>query len=732
MKKFQLFHVIILINLTLFVFSGIMLHSTYFSIKKELLNKNVAEIKTSVDALNKSFHSFIGDVMTSIGYLSEIDDVIQLNEKGKTLLKKFYDRHKHRKCGSPISTIKFISSTGQILFSYPQEKFVGFNVSGKKIFQKLRIDRSPVISNVSENLQGDKIIAAIMPVFNNQKLIGFISITIPFDYFKKSFLASIQFSEDSETYIIDKKGKIVFSEETDEIGKNFYEIPKHYFKYKDIFDLIKSDSSCFINFSYELDDQTIQSYAYMETLSLPGNSWRVFLEIPSEAMFASLEELTAKFSSIGVGLILIIFFAFIAHTLNVKKSTAILLEREQVFQTISQNTGQIAFEYDVHLRKVKLYSNVSKLLGYENSEIANIDRDLFKEFIHPEDLPQAEKLIEEAIKNKAEKLERRYRLRKKSGEYIYVEETVTIIYDNSGNPSKVLGTIKDISDKIAKEKELEQYRLHLEELVQQRTEELEKTLSRLRKEINERIEKEKQLEKAKKKIEAANKMKTEFLAQMSHEIRTPLNVILSHLSLLQFELEDTLDEELHDSINAISKASERIIRTIDLILNMTDVITGGYEAKFQLLDIHDDILRKIFVNSYPKAQAKNIAFVLHEPEGDPNVTGDEYSLQQIFDNLVDNAIKYTEKGKVEIRSYRNDNDKLVVEISDTGIGMDKEYLPYLFEPFSQEDQGYTRKFEGNGLGMALVKEYSKINDIDIEIDTEKGKGTTFRLIFNKS
>ena len=97
--------------------------------------------------------------------------------------------------------------------------------------------------------------------------------------------------------------------------------------------------------------------------------------------------------------------------------------------------------------------------------------------------------------------------------------------------------------------------------------------------------------------------------------------------------------------------------------------------------------------------------------------------------MIDNAIKYTGEGEVTINTYRNEANKLVVEIKDTGIGVDESYLPNLFEPFSQEEMGYTRKFDGNGIGLALVNRYSELNNAKIEVESRKNVGSTFKITF---
>ena len=233
-------------------------------------------------------------------------------------------------------------------------------------------------------------------------------------------------------------------------------------------------------------------------------------------------------------------------------------------------------------------------------------------------------------------------------------------------------------------------------------------------------------------LEKADKLKSEFLAQMSHEIRSPINVILSFSNLLKVELEDQLSPDLKESFNSISRAGTRIIRTIDLILNMSEIQTGTYDYQPKEFDLYEEILLLTIHEYTQKAKEKKLELSIVNNVEKPIVYADEYTIGQVFANLVDNSIKYTDSGSINISLDRNQSGNIIVTIKDTGRGIKEEYLPYLFTPFTQEEQGYTREFEGNGLGLALVKKYCDINRAEISVKSRKGSGSVFTVLFNSN
>jgi signal transduction histidine kinase len=261
---------------------------------------------------------------------------------------------------------------------------------------------------------------------------------------------------------------------------------------------------------------------------------------------------------------------------------------------------------------------------------------------------------------------------------------------------------------------------------------LEKSLSDQKNISASLIQRSNELKIAKEEAEKSELIKSNFLAQMSHEIRTPINTILSYISLLKEKVDGTHDKEIEDYFETINRGSYRIIRTIDMILNMSEIQAGCYKANREDLSLFEDILNPIINELKLPAQKKNLElYVVNSVSQSELINADRYSITQIFVNLLDNAIKYTHDGKIEVR-VSEDNDAVIIAIIDTGIGMSYDYLKNLFNPFSQEEGGYSRRYEGSGLGLSLVKNYCKLNDAELLVESAKGIGSKFTVIFKKN
>lgn len=238
-----------------------------------------------------------------------------------------------------------------------------------------------------------------------------------------------------------------------------------------------------------------------------------------------------------------------------------------------------------------------------------------------------------------------------------------------------------------------------------------------------------QLIRAKEEAEEANRLKSGFISMMSHEIRTPLNVILGFTSVLKENfMSDEKDEDTPKYFDAIEKSGKRLLRTINQILDISRIEAGEFEIHLKEININEKVLDAI-QQIKVLADTRNITFNISLDERNPVLILDEYCIDGILINLINNAVKFSkENSKIDISTEVSDN-KVIFKVRDYGIGMSEEYKKHLFQPFSQEEVGYGRPYEGTGLGLALTKKFVDLMKGEIKVCSEKEKGTQFEVIF---
>ncbi len=238
---------------------------------------------------------------------------------------------------------------------------------------------------------------------------------------------------------------------------------------------------------------------------------------------------------------------------------------------------------------------------------------------------------------------------------------------------------------------------------------------------------EKQLIAAKEHAIKNEQVKTMFLANMSHEIRTPLNSILGFTELIEEEVKNKFDADLQAYFEIIHVSGKRLWQTVHEILDISQIETGTFELKIETIDL-SRILKELGVSFRSKAQEKNLDLLVNIPSTEMQIAADEYCVTHALTNLIDNAIKYTNSGYVKIHTEVLDTS-IKVMIKDTGIGMSDEYQKRMFNAFSQESTGYTKHFQGVGLGLALAHRYLKLVKSDLELRSEQDVGSVFTITF---
>ncbi|MEO5326745.1 MAG: ATP-binding protein [Magnetococcus sp. THC-1_WYH] len=232
------------------------------------------------------------------------------------------------------------------------------------------------------------------------------------------------------------------------------------------------------------------------------------------------------------------------------------------------------------------------------------------------------------------------------------------------------------------------------------------------------------LELAKREAEAATQSKTQFLAHMSHEIRTPLNVILGMTQILS---ETPVSREQHQCLETLRIGGETLLSLVNDVLDLSKIEAGQMDltvTDFHLTKVIEQIanLQSFF------AREKGIGFKVRIGQDVPHyVQGDLDRLRQVLSNVVNNAIKFTSTGKVTVTVSKGQNQYILFEVRDTGIGMSKEQTEKVFQPFIQGDSTITRKHGGTGLGLTISRKLVEIMGGTMEVDSHLGKGSCFSI-----
>ena len=368
-----------------------------------------------------------------------------------------------------------------------------------------------------------------------------------------------------------------------------------------------------------------------------------------------------------------------------KRTQEALQESEQLFRTVFESAPVGIGLYNVP--KAQYFTNraLHEMLDYTHEDLNSVEK--WDRVVHPDERAPGAKRYAELLEGKRDYDEWEQRFIRRDGRLVIADGAFTVIKDAAGNPLYLLNTTKDITD---------------------------------------RKQAEADLVTAKEEAVAATKAKSDFLANMSHEIRTPMNAILG---MTHLALKTELAPKQRDYLTKTRIAAQALLGIINDILDFSKIEAGKLDIEtieFRL----DQVLDNLSSVVSQKAQDKNLEFLIAAPHDmPPNLIGDPLRLGQILINLVNNAVKFTDRGEVvvgvSLEEKVSERVKLKISVRDSGIGMKAEQTTRLFQAFSQADTSTSRKYGGTGLGLSISKRLVELMGGEIWVESQYGIGSTF-------
>ncbi|SMP50205.1 PAS domain S-box-containing protein [Desulfonatronum zhilinae] len=372
------------------------------------------------------------------------------------------------------------------------------------------------------------------------------------------------------------------------------------------------------------------------------------------------------------------------------KAEKALRNSQERFQLAMDATRDGLWDWNLETDEIYFSPAYTTMLGYAPGEIAPSVQ-FWSDNVHPDDLPLAWERITDCLENRLEKFEVEFRMRTKAGDWLWIQGRGSAVSrDQAGKATRMVGTHVDISERKAIE-------------------------GRLQEAIH--------------RAEAANQAKSAFLANMSHEIRTPMNGVIGLSRLL---LDTPLTDEQRNLAGTILSSAEVLLGLINDILDLTKVESGKLELEvvpFDLAQILDE-LTSIMAH---RARGKQLSLSCSlTPDVPPSLLGDSLRLRQVLINLMENALKFTDQGGVEVRVAVEQSDGSTVllrfTVLDTGIGISEDKLAGVFEKFQQADASSTRKYGGSGLGLAICKQLVELMGGKMGVESRVGEGSGFWFV----
>jgi PAS domain S-box-containing protein len=405
-------------------------------------------------------------------------------------------------------------------------------------------------------------------------------------------------------------------------------------------------------------------------------------------------------------------FRDLVGEVNVRKEREQELEASESRLRVSEDRVRLAvkaarlgiWDWDLARNELVWDDSMYRLYGVERAAF-RADYDAWKSCVVPQDVDRAVADVDAARKGERD-FASEFRIRRPDGTVRVLRGKGETFRDANGAPTRMVGVNWDVTAELEAEQELRRHRDHLEDLIRERTLELQA---------------------AKEQADGANRAKSAFLANMSHEIRTPMNAILGFGQLMRRDSE--LSARDRERLDRILASGEHLLELINNVLDMSKIEAGRMEARSTTFDLHE-ALRDVDAMIRVRAESKGLSLEVEGAADLPRyVRSDAAKLRQMLLNILGNAVKFTQHGRVRLRATARPSERgalLTFTVEDTGVGIAGAELDRVFEPFGQTESGMTAR-TGTGLGMPIARDFARMLGGDLTVASELGVGTTFVL-----
>lgn len=390
-----------------------------------------------------------------------------------------------------------------------------------------------------------------------------------------------------------------------------------------------------------------------------------------------------------------------------------LKKSEEKYRNILGSIKEGYFETDVMGNFTFFNDALCDLTGYSREELRNLN---YSELCDEETNRYLVNEIIKLIENKENFKILEYVQINKDKSEVNLESSVYLMYNSENEVNGIKGMVRDVTERKKSEALRKQFNQKLEEEVRIRTIELEEALRKQKLYLDQ--------------ILKASQFKTEFLATMSHELRTPLNAIIGFADLLLEGLYGSLNVDQVDFIRDIKNSAEHQFEMISNILDISKIESGNLSLNREQIDLHS-IVEQVISILRPLLNSKSLSIQIKGLKNHRTILADRIKLKQIFYNLISNAVKFTEKGKITFE-FIEDKEFWNFNVIDTGIGIKESDYDLIFKDFKRVESDYVRSKQGAGLGLSLTKRIVELHGGTISFESSFGKGSCFSFSIPKN